>query len=80
MKTKNIKQIISKLKRKVFPLKKSKQMSNFDKIMQNNKQWSEKKLSDDQNYFKKHSESQSPKYLWIGCSDSRIPAETILGL
>lgn len=49
-------------------------MSNFDKIMQNNKQWSEKKLADDQNYFKKHTDSQSPKYLWIGCSDSRIPA------
>ena len=80
MKAKNIKVIISNLKKKVFPIKKSKQMSNFDKIMQNNRQWSEKKLTDDQNYFKKHADSQSPKYLWIGCSDSRIPAETILGL
>ncbi len=55
-------------------------MSNFERIMKNNKGWSEKKLAEDENFFKKHSQSQSPKYLWIGCSDSRIPAETILGL
>lgn len=49
-------------------------MSNFEKIMQNNRQWSENKLKTNKNYFKKNSESQSPKYLFIGCSDSRIPA------
>jgi carbonic anhydrase len=37
-------------------------------------------LNSDKDFFKKHSFSQSPKYLFIGCSDSRIPAETILGL
>jgi len=79
MKGKNIKVIIANLK-KVFIGKKSNKMNSFDKIMQNNREWSARKLSEDQNYFKRHSESQSPKYLWIGCSDSRIPAETILGL
>lgn len=37
-------------------------------------------MASDKNYFKKHTDSQNPKYLFIGCSDSRIPAETILGL
>ncbi len=55
-------------------------MSNFTKIMNNNKEWSEKKILEDPEFFKRNAESQSPKYLWIGCSDSRIPAETILGL
>lgn len=54
MKGKNIKVIISNLKKKVFPIKKSKQMTNFDKIMQNNKQWSDKKFNEDQNYFKRN--------------------------
>ena len=55
-------------------------MENFKKIMLNNKKWSEYKIKEDPEYFKKHVTSQNPKYLWIGCSDSRIPAETVLGL
>ena len=37
-------------------------------------------MAEDKTYFIRHADSQSPKYLFIGCSDSRIPAETILGL
>jgi carbonic anhydrase len=55
-------------------------MSNFERIIKNNKQWSKKKMAEDKDYFKRHADSQSPKYCWIGCADSRIPAETILGL
>ena len=55
-------------------------MNNFEKIMQNNREWSMKNLASDQDYFNKHLLEQKPKYLWIGCSDSRVPAETILGL
>ena len=37
-------------------------------------------IADDADYFKRQANSQSPKYLWIGCSDSRVPAETLTGL
>lgn len=49
-------------------------MQNFHKIMKNNREWSHKKLNQDKDYFKRHQQTQSPQYLWIGCSDSRIPA------
>ena len=49
-------------------------------LFDNNNSWAKKKLKKDPDAFKKVSRSQSPKYLWIGCSDSRIPAEEILGL
>lgn len=48
----------------------------FDK----NKEWAKKRLEADPNVFLKQAESQSPSYLWIGCSDSRVPANEILGL
>lgn len=55
-------------------------MTNFEKIMENNKKWSEDNLKEDSQYFFKNLHFQAPQYLWIGCSDSRIPAESILGL
>ncbi|CAA0125350.1 Carbonic anhydrase 2 [BD1-7 clade bacterium] len=45
-----------------------------------NKRWSESIARQDPTYFETLSESQAPEYLWIGCSDSRVPAESILGL
>ena len=55
-------------------------MNNFNKLLQNNKKWSEQMLKQDPHYFEKHLDNQKPTYLWVGCSDSRIPAETVLGL
>lgn len=55
-------------------------MNNFEKIMANNKKWSSDNLKQDPDYFTKNLYSQTPQYLWIGCSDSRIPAESVLGL
>lgn len=45
-----------------------------------NKAWADAKKADQSDYFEKLSQGQSPEYLWIGCADSRIPAESLLGL
>lgn len=49
-------------------------------IFSNNQQWIDEKLKIDPDYFKKLSEGQNPKYLYIGCSDSRVTAEELMGL
>lgn len=49
-------------------------------IFENNQHWIAKQLQSDQNYFKKLSEGQSPEFLYIGCSDSRVSAEELMGL
>ena len=55
-------------------------MSDFyKKILDNNKEWVESNLEKDPNYFKDLSEGQNPPLLWIGCSDSRVPANEITG-
>ncbi len=55
-------------------------MSDFyKKILENNKEWVESQLAIDENYFKDLSQGQSPPLLWIGCSDSRVPANEIIG-
>ena len=55
-------------------------MSEFyKKILDNNKNWVEKKLAINPDYFKNLAEGQSPPLLWIGCSDSRVPANEIIG-
>ena len=55
-------------------------MSDFyKKILDNNKKGVEKKLAISQNYFKNLVDGQSPPLLWIGCSDSRVPANEIIG-
>ncbi len=55
-------------------------MKKLQKLFDQNKAWVEKKLVKDEKVFETLSAGQSPKYLWIGCSDSRIPANEILGL
>jgi carbonic anhydrase len=49
----------------------------YQKLIQGNKLFAEKKLAEDPNYFNKLVEGQQPHYLWIGCSDSRVPANEI---
>ena len=49
-------------------------------LFENNRRWAEKTVADDPEFFKKLSDQQSPEYLWIGCSDSRVPANQITGL
>ena len=55
-------------------------MSDFyKKIIENNKKWVEEKLQITPEYFNNLAEGQQPPLLWIGCSDSRVPANEIIG-
>ena len=51
----------------------------YKKILDNNTQWVERTLEKDPNYFKDLAKGQTPPLLWIGCSDSRVPANEIIG-
>jgi carbonic anhydrase len=52
---------------------------SYKKLLENNKQWVADQLAIEPNYFEKLANSQNPEYLWIGCSDSRVPANQITG-
>ncbi|PHH82169.1 hypothetical protein CDD82_6791 [Ophiocordyceps australis] len=51
-----------------------------ERLFANNRAWAEEKQQRDPGYFARLAQGQAPDYLWIGCSDSRIPAEQITGL
>lgn len=51
----------------------------YQGLLENNKKWVKEKLTQDQDFFKKLSGGQKPPVLWIGCSDSRVPANEIIG-
>ena len=53
---------------------------DIKKIFENNKEWVKDRLSTDSNYFKELSEGKSPKILYIGCSDSRVSSEELMGV
>lgn len=53
---------------------------DIQQIFENNKKWVDEKLGLDKDYFKNLSEGQSPDILYIGCSDSRVTAEDIMGV
>ena len=55
-------------------------MSSLDGLFENNRQWAESIHSSDPHFFEKLAAQQNPEYLWIGCSDSRVPANQIVGL
>ncbi|SPQ96092.1 Carbonic anhydrase [Plasmodiophora brassicae] len=55
----------------------SKEFGGFNEIFEGNRRWIE---SRDPSFFAMHAESQAPRYLWIGCSDSRVSAQNITGL
>lgn len=55
-------------------------MRTLKKLFDNNKAWAESIRQQDPDFFTKLSQQQSPEYLWIGCSDSRVPANQIVGL
>jgi carbonic anhydrase len=51
----------------------------YQKLLDNNKKWVESKLNQDPDFFNKLSAGQKPPVLWIGCADSRVPANEIIG-
>lgn len=55
-------------------------MKNIDHLLENNRRWSEQIRAQNPSFFSDLAGQQSPKYLWIGCSDSRVSANTIVGL
>ncbi|MAL61136.1 MAG: carbonic anhydrase [Flavobacteriaceae bacterium] len=55
-------------------------MKNIEQIFKNNQQWVAEKLNVDKNYFKNLSKGQNPDILYIGCSDSRVSAEELMGI
>ncbi|ATE61920.1 carbonate dehydratase [Thauera sinica] len=54
--------------------------TSIDHLFANNKAWSERMQAEDPDFFGRLVNQQSPEYLWIGCSDSRVPANQIIGL
>ena len=55
-------------------------MSDLKQLLKNNRQWSDDIKSREPDFFSELAKQQSPEYLWIGCSDSRVAANTIAGL
>ncbi|MBV35225.1 carbonate dehydratase [Kangiella spongicola] len=55
-------------------------MSDVKKLLEQNREWAANKLGEKPDFFNELSEQQAPKYFWIGCSDSRVPANQITGL
>lgn len=51
----------------------------YKQLIDNNRKWVQEKLSIDENYFNALAEGQQPPVLWIGCADSRVPANEVIG-
>jgi carbonic anhydrase len=54
-------------------------MKSYEKLLLENKAWASEKIKDDPQYFDHLASLQTPEFLWIGCSDSRVPANEITG-
>jgi carbonic anhydrase len=55
-------------------------MRSLDHLFENNRAWAARMVRQDPEFFKRLAAQQKPQYLWIGCSDSRVPANDIVGL
>ena len=55
-------------------------MNRLDDLLRNNQAWAERVSREDPGFFERLSGQQAPKYLWIGCSDSRVPANQVVDL
>jgi carbonic anhydrase len=55
-------------------------MCSIDGLFNNNRAWAAQRVKDDPQFFSRLAGQQSPRYLWIGCADSRVPANQIIGL
>lgn len=55
-------------------------MATYEELFENNRKWVASKLATDKDFFEKLAAGQQPDYLYIGCSDSRVPANEIMGL
>ncbi|WP_442684453.1 carbonate dehydratase [Stenotrophomonas sp. JC08] len=55
-------------------------MKDIHQLLQNNRAWADRIAKEDPDFFRQLSTQQNPEYLWIGCSDSRVPANQIIGM
>jgi len=55
-------------------------MTKLEDLFNNNREWARQRTQEDPRYFERLVALQTPRYLWIGCSDSRVPANDIVGL
>ncbi len=55
-------------------------MNSLEKLLINNREWAQRVSAGDPDFFPRLARQQAPEYLWIGCSDSRVPANEIVGL
>ena len=55
-------------------------MDGLEALFSNNRAWAEKMTREDPEFFSRLTHQQSPQYLWVGCADSRVPANEIVGL
>ena len=55
-------------------------MTALEHLIENNRRWARGRVEREPGFFRTLAEQQSPEYLWIGCSDSRVPANEIVGL
>nr|WP_307727817.1 carbonate dehydratase [Massilia sp. TS11] len=53
---------------------------SLEHVLQKNRAWAAAQVGHDPDYFKRLAAQQSPEYLWIGCSDSRVPANELIGM
>ena len=65
---------------RVGSLDRETRMTSTEKLFENNRRWAERMTEGNPRFFKDLAHQQSPKYLWIGCADSRVPANEIVGL
>ena len=63
-----------------FFLLRSQVMTDLNHLLENNKAWASKIKEQEPGFFQSLSKQQSPEYLWVGCSDSRVPANEIVNL
>ena len=55
-------------------------MSSLEVLLQQNRAWADGVVADDASFFERLADQQRPAWLWIGCSDSRVPANEIVGM
>src|SRR3989337_4006517 len=54
-------------------------MKSYQKLLDENKKWAQERIESDPDFFRHLASLQTPEFLWIGCSDSRVPANQITG-
>jgi len=55
-------------------------MRTLNQLLDNNRAWAARRIAADPGFFRRLERQQAPEYLWIGCADSRVPANEIVGL